>query len=231
MPHDRFEQLLRDGALFFSNAARMTDQFEVSVPQSTIKAKQRELEVAGYTGTELHRNLWTYFWANSPQKENVFVSCWSVRPHESYALWKIYLRGRTEGVAIRTSVSGLQRAILRGGGEEAERFYISKVQYDKPIMPSELNRLSIISTKKPFYDFEDELRTSILREDLNSNPGRMDRLKEGCPVSVNLQALIQYVYICPFAKPGYRQDIEELVKPHGFNSGRVRLSEIRETDA
>ena len=228
MPHSRFEQLLEEKRLFFGNAERMTDQFEVSVPESTISAKRSELEEQGLSGKDLEWNLGAYIWENSPQKKDVFISCWSIRPHESWGLWKIYLKGEDRGVALRTSVSGLRRALRYGGGSEASRFYISRVRYEKHIQPADLNRLSIITTKKPFYDYENELRAFFLKDDLHSNAVRMDRLKEGFGAAIDLEKLVQYVYVSPFARTGYWREIEKLMKSHGFGEFRVRISEIRE---
>lgn len=228
MPHNRFEQLLEEKRLFFCSAERMTDQFEVSVPETTIRAKRSELEAEGLSGRDLERNLGAYVWENSPVKRDVFISCWSIRPHESWGLWKIYLKGEDRGVALRTSVSGLRRALRYGGGNEARRFYISKVRYEKYIRPADLSRMSIITTKKPFYDYERELRAFILKDDMNSGVVRMDRLKNGFGAVVDLGKLVQYVYVSPFARTGYWEKIEKLMKSHGFGDFRVRLSEIRE---
>ncbi len=47
----------------------------------------------------------SFYWSTNPMKELVLINCWSINPHESYALWKIYLGGEKNGVAVRSTIS------------------------------------------------------------------------------------------------------------------------------
>ena len=158
---------LNDSSLFFPNAIKLSAQYEVAVPKSSISKKRDELKSKGLTGRDLEEEMASFYWHTNPMKDLVLINCWSVNPHESYALWKIYLGGEANGVAIRSTVSNLRKAVEKGNDSYPEEFFIGKVQYKKHLNHDELSRLSIITTKKPFYDFEKELRLFVLNYPLS----------------------------------------------------------------
>ena len=46
----KLNQLLNDSSLFFPNAIKLSDQYEVAVPKSSISKKRDELKSKGLTG-------------------------------------------------------------------------------------------------------------------------------------------------------------------------------------
>jgi hypothetical protein len=153
----------------------------------------------GFVGQSLDHELEIFEDSKEPMKELTLVNCWSLGKAESYALWKIYLEGSAAGMAIRTTVSALRRSIEAGGDPYPENVYIGKVQYTDYLRESEISRFSLITTKRVFYSYEEELRLFILH---NPNPdGKSSapyNVSVGRYVKVDLDILIDKLFISPF---------------------------------
>lgn len=229
MAHWKFKSLLSDSSLFFPNANKLSDQYEVTVPDSVLAAKRKELKKTGLSGRDLEEELAIFHWETNPMKDLVLANCWSVSPHESYALWKIYLDGEKNGVSIRSTVSSLKKAIQNGGDPYPEEFFIGKIKYRTHLKQGELARLTVITTKKPFYDFEKELRVFIINYPL-SEGGSIPPygLHTGRTVMVDIPVLIHDVYVSPFANSSYSREVGALLRRNGLKIGALKQSEIRD---
>lgn len=234
MAHWKLEKLVNSSEIFFPNATTLTDQYEVSIPYSTIKSKRKDLKKTGLKGNALKEELDRFYWEHSPKKDSVMVNCWSISPHESYALWKIYLgEGKNlgdgkNGVAIKSTVSALKRAVQKGNDPYPEEFFLGRVKYKAHLKLDELARLSVITTKKSYYDFEKELRLFIINEPLSDGSTPPYDIHAGRPVKVDLQRMIHQVYISPFADAGYAKKVKALFRSAGIEDVAIKQSEIRE---
>ena len=112
MTLEKFLDLLVHKRLFFVNAGKLTDAYEVSIPRKVIKKKKNDLRKTGLSDRDLDEEIAAFEWQHSPMRKLTLVNCWSFGRYESYALWKIYLGGSKAGVAIRSSVSRLKKAII-----------------------------------------------------------------------------------------------------------------------
>lgn len=229
MEYWKLEKLLNGSSLFFPNATKLSDQYEVSIPDSVLTSKKKELKKMGLRGKDLEEELAVFYWETNPMKDLVMVNCWSVNPYESYALWKIYLGGKKNGVAIKTTVSSLRNSIQKGNDPYSEEFFVGRVKYRTHLKQEELARLSVIATKKPYYDFERELRLFIINYPL-SEGGTIPPydIHVGRFVNVNLRTMIHQVYISPFAESTYYQEVDSLMKSNGFKVNILQQSEIRD---
>lgn len=92
-----------------------------------------------------------------------------------------------------------------------------------------MSRLSVVTTKKPFYDFEKELRLFVLNCPL-SEGGTLPPydINVGRSVKVDIGELIHEVYISPFATEEYRQEINDLLNKNKLQGIKIRESEIRD---
>lgn len=162
MSHSKFEDLLKRRALYFANAKTLSDEYEISIPQSNVKKKRRALERDGLSAAQLDFEMKRFLWMLDPDKALTLLSCWTTRPSESYAFWKIYVGSKSPGVAVRTTVARLRRALCIGADPHPENFFMGRVKYRTHLPDLELNRFQLACTKKPFYDFERELRVLLL---------------------------------------------------------------------
>ena len=227
MAHWKLEKLINESQLFFPNAIKLSDQYEVSIPSSTLKSKRKQLENIGLKGKDLEEELAIFHWENNPMKDLVLINCWSIAPYESYSLWKIYLGNEKNGVAIKSTVSSLKKAVENGSDPYPEDFYLGNVKYKTHLKPDELARLSVITTKKPYYDFEKELRLFILNNPL-SEGGIITPydIHTGRNVRVDLKVMIRQIYLSPFAEPSYSREVWELLKSAKFKASILKTSEI-----
>jgi len=237
MNDKKFTDLLKKDSLFFPNANKLSDKYEVSVPDSVIIKKRKELESSGLYGRELEEEMASFYWYANPMKDLVLINCWSINQHESYALWKIYLGGEKNGVAIKSTVSKLKKSVQIGNDIYPEEFFMGKVKYKKHLNPDELSRLSVITTKKPFYDFERELRLFILNYPMSEGGTETPYdMTIGRSVKVDLDVLVKEIYISPFADESYKNKVQRLienslsVKSNSINYDgiTVKESEIRD---
>jgi len=203
---DKFLDLAVNQRLYFTNASDLSDQYEITLPPYTLKERENTLRKQGFDGVELAGEMAAFEQAHRPLRNSTLVSCWSLGRHESYALWKIYLDGARTGVAIRTSVTALRDALENGGDPEPEDVYLAEVEYGDYLRDENINPFTLVSRKRNFYAYENELRLFMLRDDsiAGKAPGRF--------VRVHLDSLIDRIYLSPFAGPWFRKTFEHTLK-------------------
>lgn len=231
MDLDKFTRLIKDRSLYFCNAKRLSDQYEVTIPDSTVQVWRKQLTGQGYSPeeVELEISIRLNGWQYGSMKHQTLINCWSVSPHESYALWKIYLGNKPEGVAIRSTVGRLKTALRTGKDPHPETLYMGQVRYRNHLKSDELSRFSIVTTKKTFYKFEEELRLFILNYPF-SEGGTIPAydFTSGRNVNIDLEQLIQRVYISPFDADTVRNKVKNLLISARLNPDIIRDSEIRD---
>jgi hypothetical protein len=233
MSAEKFERLLVEQSLYFCNAKRLSDKYEVTIPDSTVASWRKELRAQGYDGAdvEIEVQIRLASWQNGGMRDLTLINCWAMRRDESYALWKIYLDGNPDGVALRTRYATLNRAISLGRDAFAEDYFGGLVRYRNHLSPEDAKvRFNIVTTKKTFYDFEHEVRLFILN--YQGSEGGYETpydITQGRLVRVDLPVLVTDVYVSPFASPNFRKELPRLLKRHGLASAHVRESEILET--
>ena len=231
MSLDKFLDLLVRKRLFFVNAAKLTDAYEISIPNSAVEKKRQELKKQGRSGRDLEEELADFEWQHRPMRDLTLVNCWSKGRHESYALWKIYLSGGKAGIAIKTSIARIQKAMLHADDPYTEDVYTGNVAYRNHIPEGELSRFSLILTKREYYKFEEEVRFFIIhfpKSEGGTTPPYS--LGVGRHVQVDLDQLIQKIYLSPFAGPWFRETLEEAIDAiQPGLIGRMVTSSIRDT--
>ena len=231
MSLEKFERLIEDQSLYFCNAQRLSDQYEVTIPESTIQSWRKHLSMSGYSPNDVENEVSIRLnsWQTGAAKDLTLINCWSVSPHESYALWKIYLSNQPEGVAIQTTVSRLKQAITTGQDPYPETMYIGQVRYRNHLKPTELSRFDLITTKKCFYDFEHELRLFIINYPLSEGGYEPPYdISAGRNVRIDIGSIVQRIYLSPFSGASFRSKIQSLLKSKRIGVERLRDSEIRD---
>lgn len=213
MPLDKFIDLIMSESLFFTNAGKMTDRYEGVVPRKTLDSKRRRLMDKGLHESDIDVNLSHYNHSFNSLRDLTLINCWSIRPVESYALWKIYLGGSKSGVAVKSTVSKLKKAIDGGNDSYDEDIFVGKVNYTDYIPDSKLTRFDLITTKNKFYEFEDEMRLFIFHYPRSEGGVRPPYdISVGRKVKVDLDILIDKVYLSPFAGGWFEKSFRELVR-------------------
>lgn len=123
-----FYSLLQSKELFFRRIDKYSDEYEGTLPE-----EMRQFLIAHFSSIDI---LFTP--QSAIEATNKFISnlkelntgtlsnSWVATPKEIYAMWKIYLRGSQEGVAIQSTVGKL-RTVLK---DNPQQFTFAKVRYD-----------------------------------------------------------------------------------------------------
>ena len=225
---DKFLDLLTHQRLFFTNAKSFTDGYEISLPPNLIKRAKNELIARGYSGRDLEEELALFEYNSRPMRELTLVNCWSIGRHESYALWKIYLGGANAGVAIKTNISKLKKSISRTKNNFQEDIYIGQVKYTNYLPDENPSRFKLVTTKRQFYEYENELRLFILKFPLSEGGVKTPYdINIGRHINVDLETMVNKIYLSPFAGSWFRDTIEQTVQKVVPNlSGKIESSLI-----
>lgn len=196
---DKFLDLLASSELFFTNAAKMTDRYEGVIPKRNEKYILRNLKNEGFDNEEARLESQIKLHQTNSLRALTLLNCWTINQHESYALWKIYLGGSKSGVAIKTTVSKLERAIKKGEDPFDEDIYISKVIYTDFIKEEPESRFNVTTTKNKFYEYENELRLFIFNYPRSEGGTETPYdISIGRRLKVDINELIDEIYLSPF---------------------------------
>lgn len=151
------------------------------------------------------------------RKETLILS-WNANKNESFAFWKMYAKEKL-GIAIKTNIGRLRESFKSA----EENIYIGEVRYYDDENPKYKtgNTFYTFLTKNNYYEFESEVRciTRILQDDKQTTKN----------IKVDLNELIEDVYISPFAeKRGLIEIIEFLREKHNLNFN-IKISGVNDT--
>ena len=134
-------------------------------------------------------------------RETVFISCWHANEKESEGMWKLYTSVLSQGVAITTSVEHLCNSINDPNFQIGKVNYIS---YEKPLTFQQ----KPYWYKRDAFKHEQEVRVVILD----------NTLKEyGKNVSVDLNTMIDAVYVSPTAQSWFADLVEKVCRRYGID--------------
>ena len=137
-------------------------------------------------------------------RKNSFLSCWFEGSYESIAMWRLYASGKeSKGVAVKSTVGRLKIAI----GKPVEIGRIEYIDYSKE-WP---NANEALWRKRLSFEYEHEVRVRIITEGgLSPNP------PEFMTLPVELDELIESVYVSPMAEPWFRDVVEDVLRKYGL---------------
>ncbi len=217
----KFVSLLDSGELFFTRADKFEDVFEGArgfnfqkaaiydklKPSLTLTAisQLRDAGNESPTGDDIENKLKEDFNALLEAQENkrreYFVSCWHANERESEAMWKLYITAKKQGIAIQTTMERLCYSIGKSGFEVGSVKYIS---YEVPLESD----AEPIWYKRTAFSHENEVR-AIFRE--------VGTSFEGMPVRMDLDMLIERIYISPSAPKWFAELVKRVINRYGLD--------------
>ena len=212
-----FYSLLYTKGLFFRRIDKYTDAYEGTLPnevydflinyfdniQSLLRSTKSGKESADSFSANL-KELNTGTLSNS----------WVATSKEIYAMWKIYLRGSTEGVAIRSTVGRL-REVLNSGTTD---FTLAKVSYDILSWP-QTDYTTLAAYKSKPYTYECELRALVYNQFSEETKPikvfpKVPLYEHGATFPITVDRLIEKVYISPFAGAWFYDVVKTAIQTH-----------------
>lgn len=216
MDFTKFVAMLHSRSLYFPRADHLGDDaYECTLPRGNAKQFTEE-EIAEYNET-LHR-----------MRTTCFINCWHINKYESAAMWKLYLSQR-EGIAIRSTVeqlfktTGQYRGAILPGSECVGVISIGEVSYtDYDVDAIEVgSRLKFLMHKRVSFQHERELRAVYWG--FQDDPKMC--AQHGHNIEINLEALIESVFVAPTAEIWFKTLVEDTIKMWGLDL-RVEQSSL-----
>ncbi|MCM1566348.1 MAG: hypothetical protein NC238_10445 [Dehalobacter sp.] len=215
----KFVSLLDRQALYFNRADKFPDKFEGSFSKANID--QRLIVYKGVpiaSSTNILKLLQKF-------RKMIAINCWHLSEFESAAMWKIYLKS-DEGIAIQSTFGKLKNCF----NNFKDPVYIGKVNYidyQRDWVP-EGSIFYPYLHKRNSFEYEKELRVVFARfpisEDGKSIDYEKDTFGEGDFIPIDLNILIERVYVSPTAPLWFTELVTSVLKKYGFEKEIVQSS-------
>ena len=212
MSFAKYMSLLETSSLFFSSITRLDDDFEGSLPVGN--AEMRPIMMTGVPQHERETRLRDVQELRKASRRSIVVNCWHRSDHESAAMWGLYA-GRHDGIAIKKTVSSLNRS-LTGGSAQPFVLPVHYVGFQEDTI-DETNFFTPYLTKRKSFEFESEVRAIYI--DVPMKDGEVDQSPEahqrpGVARAVDVGALIAEVVVAPGADPWFVELAQAVTARH-----------------
>ena len=206
--------LLNTHCLFFTQAEYFEDIFEGSLTKETVKARSKQFDELMKNG-KLNKKYTLDFWQKSGEdsKKEMAINCWHMNNYESAAMWKLYLKSN-EGIAIQSTYSRLIES-LNENEVSINVGTVTYVDYEKDFIPYG-NGFSAYVHKRKSFEHERELRC-IIWQVAGDNIDKVNFEQGGVKIKVNLEKLIENIFVSPDSPPWLTELVIDVVKKFGIN--------------
>jgi hypothetical protein len=214
----KFVSLLSRRALFFSTAEHLGDPFEGSVPERVIQ-RRPEWEPRPGVGD-------VFAWGYREHRCELPISCWHLSEHESAAMWRLYLKSN-EGVAIRSTFGRLCDS-LRNFPVPVYIGAVTYLDYKREGFPEGITFRPLFHKRKS-YEHERELRALVWTVAAPEGGGfhsKDAKRNGGLYIPVDVQELVERVYVAPTAPAWFKELVETVVDRWGLPRDLVVQSDL-----
>ncbi|MCE8425327.1 MAG: hypothetical protein J5U17_06065 [Candidatus Methanoperedens sp.] len=191
MSYEKFESLLKERKLYFAQVEMYDDKFEGWSP-----------------GTDEKRHALFEVY-----KKHTYANCWHIKNHESHLMWEVYAKDK--GIAIQSTFKRLRGSLKRLKELNDIDEYIGEVKYidiDFDSLNTIDNTLIPFFRKSKEYDDEHEIRAIIQIID----PKEWDSYNNEILIPVQLDELIENIYVYPDAEEDFYNSVQTIVNKCGL---------------
>ena len=223
----KFVSLIDRKALFFSKVEKLGDKFEGAPSKVNIQyASARESRLKKIFSEEqikLRKKQNREFDAVCLRKWTA-VNSWHMNEYESAAMWKLYLKS-DEGIAIQSTFKRLAQSFNECKEHNIWIGMVKYIDYTKDEMPFN-NIFFRITTKRKSFEHERELRAAVAEFPLPSvkHLKNHDPFANGLYVPVNLELLIERVFVSPTAEKWFSDLVQSVTQKYGLSKSVSRSS-------
>jgi hypothetical protein len=194
----KFLDLLLRRQLFMSRSDKFEDQYEGTFSEPTYE----ELIKIAKNNPEFLNNYKSH-------RENVVISSWHINEYESYAMWQIFTKNQ-EGLAIQSTIGRLQESMAPETEYEQHIGEVEYIDYKKEYIPFDNNFFPFLFKRKSFqYEREVRIISDLTKYNLTIN--------EGVKTDVDINKLIEKIYIHPKSQNWYKNLVIQLMQQLGFD--------------
>ena len=194
----KFVDLLLYQQLFMSRSDKFEDRHEGTFSAPTFEEIKR-LSVNNPDFLDYYKT----------HRENVVISSWHINEYESYAMWQIFTQNN-EGLAIQSTLGRLQKSLDLDKEYEQHIGEVNYIDYKKEYIPFDNTFFPFLFKRKSFQ-YEREIR---IISDLTDHNLAIDN---GVKIDVDIEILIEKIYIHPNSENWYKNLVIELVRRLGFD--------------
>ena len=194
----KFLDLLLSQKLFMSRSDKFEDQYEGTFSEPTFE----EIKKLSIDNPDFLNYYKTH-------REKVAISSWHINEYESYAMWQIFTQN-SEGLAIQSTIGRLQRSLVAETNLKQYIGEVNYIDYKKEHIPFDDMFFPFLFKRKSFqYEREVRIITDIGESDIKIN--------EGLKINIDINQLIERIFIHPKSENWYKNLVIQLVKQLGFD--------------
>ena len=194
----KFLDLLMSEKLFMSRSDKFEDQYEGTFSEPTFE----EIKKLSIDNPDFLNYYKTH-------REKVAISSWHINEYESFAMWQIFTQN-SEGLAIQSTIGRLQESLVSETNFNQYIGEVNYIDYKKEHIPFDDMFFPFLFKRKSFqYEGEVRIITDIGKSDIKIN--------EGLKINVDINQLIEKIYIHPKSENWYKNLVIQLVKQLGFD--------------
>ncbi|MET3027593.1 hypothetical protein ABXT06_13015 [Flavobacterium sp. UW10123] len=193
----KFLDLLLSKKLFMSRSDKFEDQYEGTFSEPTYE----EIKKLAADNPEFLNYYKTH-------REKVAISSWHINEYESFAMWQIFTKNN-EGLAIQSTIRRLQKAVRPENNYDQFIGEVNYIDYKKEYIPFDDLFFPFLFKRKSFqYEREVRILSDTSKSDI--------KLNDGLKINVDINQLIEKIYIHPKSENWYKKLVIELVERLGF---------------
>lgn len=247
----QFMSIIENGSLWFSASDQFDDPYEGAF---TDPAMEEAVEKAARFDWDAEEDDIKQAVLDSRESwmPNVFLNCWHINNRESAAMWNQYSR-LDSGIAIRSTVEDFIEAVDEHEEHDIHLSPVEYIDFQEDKVKPGYNPRKLLY-KRGSYQHEEELRAIIHRQeivevdtkvvaensilpmtnpDLDKQPVPIqhpytefieDEPPTGIPVNVNLDALIERVFVAPDADEWIESLINDIVTTYEIDAQVTKSS-------
>lgn len=205
----QLQSILERKKMWFSNINQFEDPYEGTIPQPNVEEEIQEIVDKADVSRDLAQTLHSIFYSSAEEYvQSGYVNCWNLSEYESAALWEQYLDS-SQGVAIRTTVDDLKKAIE--DSNEDREFRFGKVEYkdyERETIPR--GRIPPMYHKRNSFQHENEFRVSFITEG-------DETLGSGVYMDIDIETLLDRIYLAPTSKKWFKKLVEEVLDTYNVD--------------
>lgn len=236
MDFSQFVSLLSTQTLYFARADKFGDDFEGTLPKPTVRRMREE-----WKGVESKEGEDIFEAEKRDRKalrKSTFLNCWHRNGGESVAMWEQY---SSEGIAIQSEFSRLSDSLGEVVDENGDRAYpettahisifpVKYRNYDEFDLENTTQLSNPYQYKRKSFEHESEIRAHIskLPPTWREEEISEEELETGLPVSVDLDKLIENVFVAPDSNSYVHDAVESVAEKFGLGSDVVASSDLDE---
>jgi hypothetical protein len=142
-------------------------------------------------------------------REKVVISSWHINEYESFAMWQIFTQ-KNEGLAIQSTLGKLQKALDVDVEFEQYIGEVNYIDYKKEYSPFDNTFFPFLFKRKSFqYEREVRVISDVTKFNME--------IDNGLKIDINLEELIEKIYIHPKSENWYKKVVMDLVLRLGFD--------------